>query len=935
LAAASVPASPSTGTSAAVEPWHTMPGSEVTARLDVDQAEGLSAAAVAERTERYGLNRLAEPPRRSSWLLFLDQFRSGIVYVLAGAAVISGIFGDLKDPIVIAVVLLINAVLGYWQESKASSALDALKKMLVARVRVRRGGSVTEVVTDELVPGDIVLLEAGDKVPADGRVLLAANLTVDESAFTGESVPVDKDTDVVEVLDGPVGDRRGSLYMNTTVVRGRTEMVVTGTGMNTEIGKVAEMLTAEEAGETPLQRQLDGLSKKLALIAIVAVALVFALQLIQGEEFADAALGAVALAVAAIPEGLPAVVTLTLAIGTSQMAKRNAIVKRLHSVETLGSTTTICSDKTGTLTLNQMTARQVVRGGRSWSVTGEGYSVDGEFQDESGQAVAGDDLRSALVPAALCSDAVARHAADGATEIVGDPTEVALVVVAAKTGIDVEELRRERPRLGEVPFDSATKFMATFHRGDDGTVVVYVKGAPDVLIDMATVNLDADGTGHPIDDAARRELQEANHRLASEGMRVLALAQRTLPAADVLDAEGEVEDPDRWIGELELLALVAIVDPPRAEARDAIALCHSAGIDVKMITGDHATTAGAIAGELGITGRVVTGDDLSAMSDEDLAAQIEEIGVCARVSPEHKVRVVKALQARGHVVAMTGDGVNDAAALRRADIGVAMGITGTEVTKEAGDMILTDDNFSTIVGAVERGRMIYDNIVKFVRFQLCTNLGAISTILAASLLGFPVPFSPIQVLWVNIIADGPPAISLGVDPPAPGVMDRAPRSAGDSILTVPRLIRLLFFAVVMAVGTLGLFVYARNTWTEEVALSMAFTAFVFFQMVNVFNARSETNSALSSYSFTNGKLWGSVLGVTALQILAVTWGPMRSLFDTEPLDAAQIGLCFLVALSVLVAEEIRKAISRIVRGSRGDVAGTAVTRQLETTGGAR
>jgi Ca2+-transporting ATPase len=912
-----------------------MPGDEVAARFDVDPGEGLSASVVAERTERYGPNRLAEPPRRSNWLLFLDQFRSGIVYVLAGAAVISGVFGDLKDPIVIGVVLLINAVLGYWQESKASSALDALKKMLVARVRVRRDGAVTEVVTDELVPGDIVLLEAGDKVPADGRVLMAANLTVDESAFTGESVPVDKDTDVVEALDGPVGDRRGSLYMNTTVVRGRTEMVVTGTGMSTEIGKIAELLGAEDVGETPLQRQLDGLSKKLALIAIVAVALVFALQLIQGEEFADAALGAVALAVAAIPEGLPAVVTLTLAIGTSQMAKRHAIVKRLHSVETLGSTTTICSDKTGTLTLNQMTARRVVRGGRTWSVSGEGYSVEGDFQDPSGTVVSPDELRPTLLPAALCADAIARRGADGQPEIVGDPTEVALVVAAAKAGIDVEGIRRERPRIGEVPFDSATKFMATFHTGDDeGTVIAFVKGAPDVLIDRSTSSLDDAGAQTTLDDAGRSALQEANHGLASEGMRVLALAQRTLPASEVLDADGEVADPERWIGELELMALVAIVDPPRVEARDAIALCHTAGIDVKMITGDHATTAGAIAGELGITGRVVTGDDLSAMSDEELADQIEDIGVCARVSPEHKVRVVKALQTRGHVVAMTGDGVNDAAALRRADIGVAMGITGTEVTKEAGDMILTDDNFSTIVGAVERGRMIYDNIVKFVRFQLCTNLGAISTILAASLLGFPVPFTPIQVLWVNIIADGPPAISLGVDPPAPGVMDRAPRGAGDAILTVPRLVRLLFFAVIMAAGTLGIFVYARDTWNEEVALTMAFTTFVLFQMVNVFNARSETTSALSRYSFTNGKLWASVVGVTALQILAVTWGPMRSLFDTERLDASQIGLCFLVALSVLVAEEIRKAIARLVGGGSRDEPVPAPP-QLQTTGGAR
>jgi Ca2+-transporting ATPase len=912
-----VPASPQPA-----EPWHTVPSGEAAARLGVEPGEGLSSAEVTARTEQYGLNRLAEPPRRPKWLLFLDQFKGGMVILLAGAGVLAAIFGDVKDPIIIFVVLLINAVLGYFQEAKASSALDVLKKMLVARVRVRRNGAVTEVVTDDLVPGDIVLLEAGDRVPADGRLLMAANLTVDESALTGESVAVDKDTDVVAEPDGPLGDRRGSLFMNTTVVRGRGEMLVTGTGMQTEMGKVAELLASAEAGPTPLQRQLDELSKRLAAIALIAVALVFGLRLVQGDDFGDAALGAVALAVAAIPEGLPAVVTVTLAIGISQMAKRNAIVKRLHSVETLGSTTTICSDKTGTLTLNQMTAREVVRGGAVWTVTGEGYATSGDFVDAAGSVVPADTLQATLTPAALCADAVARTGPDGQPEIVGDPTEVALVVVAAKTGIEVEQLRRARPRLGEVPFDSATKFMATFHDAgpeQPGQVAMYVKGAPDVLVQKAVAYVDGDGTVRPIDDEGLAALRASNNRLASQGMRVLAVASRSVPADEALGADGTVTDPDRWVGELVLDALVGIVDPPRTEARDAISLCHAAGIDVKMITGDHATTAGAIAAELGIDGRVVTGDEISAMSDEELAAQIEQIGVCARVSPEHKVRVVNALQARGHVVAMTGDGVNDAAALRQADIGVAMGITGTEVTKEAGDMVLADDNFATIVGAVERGRTIYDNIVKFVRFQLSTNLGAITTILVASIVGFPVPFTPVQVLWVNIIADGPPAISLGVDPPAPGVMGRRPRQPGAPILSLRRILRLVFFGAIMAAGTLGLFVYARNTWNEEVALSMTFTTFVLFQMVNVFNARSETETAFSRYSFTNGKLWGAVVGVTVLQVLAVTWGPMRSLFDTEPLDIGQLGLCLLVATSILWIEELRKLVGRM-RGPKVDAA---------------
>ncbi|HEY6531478.1 MAG TPA: HAD-IC family P-type ATPase, partial [Acidimicrobiales bacterium] len=731
--------------------WHSLAPGAVASELEVDVAEGLTGAEVRSRTERYGLNRLAEPPQRPRWKLFLDQFRSGIVLILIAAAIIAGALGDLKDTVVIAVVLLINAVLGYVQEAKASNALAALEEMLVARVRVRRDGRIEEVATDEVVPGDVVLLEAGDRVPADGRFVLTANTSVDESSLTGESHPVEKDASSTAAADAALGDRFGAGFMNTTLVRGRAELVVTSTGMGTEMGKVAELLGSAETEDTPLQRQLDRLSKRLAMIAGVAVALVLALQLIQGEDLGDAIIGAVALAVAAIPEGLPAVVTVTLAIGISRMAKQHAIVKRLHSVETLGSTSVICSDKTGTLTLNQMTARRFARGSAVYKVTGEGYSTVGEILDEHGRVAEPEQFERAMLVAALCDDAVARDDGDG-PGIVGDPTEAALVVLAAKTGIDAELTRRERPRLGEVPFDSAHKFMATFHRVDpadpSSDVLVCVKGAPDVLTARAATFVDHDGVVRELDADAAAQLDESNTTIASEGMRVMAVATRQVPAAHVLGADGAVTDPDRWIEDLTFEALVGIVDPPRTEARDAIALCHSAGIQVKMITGDHAVTAGAIARELGIEGRVVTGDELTAMSDEELAEQINGIGVCARVSPEHKVRVVEALRSRGHIVAMTGDGVNDAAALRRADIGVAMGITGTEVTKEAGDIVLTDDNFATIVGAVERGRTIYDNIVKFERFQLATNMGAISTILGASLFGLPVPFSPIQVLWV-------------------------------------------------------------------------------------------------------------------------------------------------------------------------------------------
>ena len=924
-----------TGTSPKAN-WHTATATETTAGLDVDPAEGLTSAAVEERRAEFGMNRLADTPRRPRWKVFLDQFRSAIVLILIGAAVLSGLVGDIKDPIVIGAVLLINAILGYIQESRASDALAALERMLVSTVRVRRNGVITEIAADEVVPGDIVLVEAGDRIPADGRLLLAANLAVDESSLTGESVAVDKDAHHIADDGAAIGDRHAMVFMNTTVTRGRGEFVVTATGMATEMGRVADLLNEAEPGPTPLQRQLDRLGKRLAAIALVAVALVFALQLFQGAGLADAALGAVALAVAAIPEGLPAVVTVTLAIGISRMARHNAIVKRLHSVETLGSTSVICSDKTGTLTMNQMTPREFVRGGRVYVVPSE---PNGGLH--TGDGTVADGIGGSLLPAALCAEAVldpvdpADPSPSGMRSGVGDPTEIAVVALAAQGGIDVADARATHPRVGEVPFDSATKFMATYHLVNPADpaagVLLCVKGAPDVLVDRATRFVEGDGTVVTLDEEGRAGRQADNNRMASMGMRVLALATRRLDATDVLDTDGTVADPNRWVEDLTLEGLVGIVDPPRPEARAAIRLCRSAGVDVKMITGDHATTAAAIAAELGIDGDVVTGDELNAMSDDELAERIERIGVCARVAPEHKVRVVKALQQRGHTVAMTGDGVNDAPALRRADIGVAMGITGTEVTREAGDMILTDDNFATIVDAVERGRTIYDNIVKFVRFQLATNLGAIATILGASLFGLPVPFSPLQVLWVNLIADGPPAMTLGLEGPAPGVMDRTPVPGGAPILTAARLRRLMAMGLVMAIGVLTMFVWARDTFSEEVALTMAFTTFVLQQMVNVFNSRVEFASVFNRFSLTNPKLWAVVGGVVVLQVLATVWNPLQQLFGTERLTVAQWGVCIAVASTVLWADEVGKLLHRI----RNRSADTAPGTPEPTGGGAR
>jgi Ca2+-transporting ATPase len=909
-------------------PWYLIPAADVAVRLGVDPATGLDRDELARRRERYGPNQLAEPPRRPGWLRFLDQFRNVLVYILIGAAVLSAAVGDLKDPIVIAIVLLINAVLGYVQENKADEALAALKGMLEVVVRVRRHGETLEVPAGELVPGDIVQLEAGDRVPADGRFLLASSLAVDESTFTGESVPADKTVDPVHPPDDgdvPLAERSNCGYMNTTLVRGRAEMVVTATGMDTEVGKLAGLLGAAEQAETPLQVQLDKLGKRLALIAGIAVLAVFLVGLQQGDELSDAILGAVALAVAAIPEGLPAVVTVTLAIGVSRMARERAIVKRLASVETLGSTTVICSDKTGTLTLNQMTATRLVAGGHRFRITGLGYGDEGEISvDEGGDAPTDTetpterraDLAWALTAGVLCNDAVIRTGDDGANQLVGDPTEGALVVAARKAGLDPEAVRSASPRLDEVPFDSAVKYMATLHsRGEDGTLLV-VKGAPDVVLSRCADVRRHDGL-ELVDDGVRDRLQAENDRLGAEGLRVLAIASRELGHRDA-DGSGDL---DAEVQGLTLESLVGILDPPRPEAVAAVAECRDAGIDVKMITGDHATTAGAIAAELGIRGRVVTGAELEATSDDELARTIEEIGVCARVSPEHKVRVVKALQANREVVAMTGDGVNDAPSLKQAEIGVAMGITGTEVTKEAGDMILTDDNFATIVKAVERGRAIYDNIVTFVRFQLTTNVAAILTILVARLSGLPSPFNPIQVLFVNILADGPPAMSLGMDPPKPGVMDRAPRDREEKILTAPRLSLVVLSATIMMASVITvLFAFKDDALAPEddPAFTMAFTLFVLYQLLNALLVRSGDRTVFSRFTFTNGWLWAAIGGVVLTQVLVVYVPFLQGVFGTTSLTLEQWGWCLLAILPLLVVDEIRSAVAQLLRHRSAD-----------------
>jgi Ca2+-transporting ATPase len=735
-------------------------------------------------------------------------------------------------------------------------------------------------------------------------------LEVQESSLTGEAQPVGKSaTDEVDP-DAALGDRSTAVFMNTTVTRGHSEFVVAATGMGTEIGRIAGMLHEAKPEPTPLQRQIAALSRTLAMIAGGVIVVVFVLGLIRGQEFGALFVSAVSLAVAAIPEGLPAVVAFTLAMGTTRLARRSAIVKRLASVETLGSTSQICTDKTGTLTLNQMTAQELWMAGRRFTVSGQGYSTEGRIRTTDGSPLPGT-VEDTLLAMALCTDSELRNG-----EVIGDPTEGALLVLAEKGGIDTAALRRDKPRVAEVPFDSDYKFMATFHRWTDraGRDVVrcFIKGAPDVLVGRADRYLG--GTDIlALDDATRERYAGANTELAGQGMRVLAVGVQDFPA-DTVEATA---DPMDLLNRVVLVALVGIVDPPRSEARDAIAECRDAGIRVRMITGDHAVTAGAIAADLGIPGEAVTGADLDRIPDDaELAHRLDNIGVVARVSPEHKIRIVRALQARGDVVAMTGDGVNDAPALRKADIGVAMGVTGTEVTKEAATMILTDDNFATIVGAVREGRGIYDNIVKFVRFQLSTSLGFVITFLIASITGIAggAPFTALQILFVNLVMDGPPAMSLGVDPVSPDAMRRRPRPARERILTRPRLVRILLASSVMAAGTLIVLTTAPGPEPQlgvaTVAGTMAFVTFVFFQVFNLLNVRNDLRSVFSRETLENRSAFVATAAVIVLLVLIVEMDVAHGFMTTTDLTSGQWLACVAIGSAVLWAGELVKVVLR-------------------------
>jgi Ca2+-transporting ATPase len=884
--------------------WHALEPAAALERQQVTAERGLAASEVEARRAKYGPNRFADAPKEPRWQAFVRQYKDPMQIVLLAAGILSlFIPGQVPTGVVLIALTLLNAAMGLSQEGKASASVEALQKMMVVKAKVRRDGALVEVPMEELVPGDIVNIEAGDLVPADGRILTAATLEIDESALTGESVPVPKQVDAV-AADAGLGDRVDLAFMNTQVTRGAGSLLVIGTGMTTEVGHISGMLQATKDEITPLTRQLNSLTNQILVIAGISLAISIGLGLWRNTPFDELFLTAIAFSVSAIPTGLPAVVTAVLAAGTQKLAATGAIVKRLRSVETLGSTSAINSDKTGTLTLNQMTAVQMAVVHGRYAISGEGYSTEGQIAHVGGQAAGS--LDEFMLPMALCADAEVK---DGG--LVGDPTEGALVVLAAKGGVDPTLTREQYPRVATLPFDAAYKFMATFHRmtDADGRSVIrcFVKGAPDQLLARASAAVGPDGTRYPIDQVKTPYLAE-NERLGAQGLRVMATARRDFdpatfdPGADLLPL----------IADLDLLALVGIVDPPRAEARDAITLAHAAGIQVRMITGDHAITAEAIARQLGIVGSAITGAEFSAMPDDEADRRIDDIGVIARVAPEDKVRLVEILRRKGHIVAMTGDGVNDAPALKAADIGVAMGITGTEVSKEAAVMILTDDNFATIVKAVELGRALYDNLMRYIRFQMACLFGFIGTFLGASILNIlgGVPFLPLQTLWINFTVDILQAIGLGYGRPRVGLMEERPRPKEQAILTRGQFAWLAFIGLAMAAGTLGVINWAGNEFDETIAHTMGLVTFSLFHLFYSLETSNEERTLFSSELLENPILVKTSL-VSALTIfLATAFGPLQRILDTAELSIDQWAVCIVVAASIIVVAEVRKLIRR-------------------------
>jgi Ca2+-transporting ATPase len=835
--------------------WHTMDVEAVFGRLK-SMPDGLTAAEAARLLDQYGPNELQTSSHVSPWAILLEQFKNVLIIILLFATALSAFLGHGVEAIAITVIVLFAVVLGFVQEYRAERAIEALRELAAPAATVIRDRRELEVPARELVPGDVILLATGDKVPADVRLTEAVNLQTVEAALTGESAPVEKHTRPLEDERLPTGDRTNMAYAGTMVTYGRGRAIVTATAMETEFGKIARMLETVETEKTPLQQNLDRVGKALARLAFGVVIVIVAFGLFRGQPFIEMLIFGVALAVAVVPEALPAVVTISLALGVKRMVKRHALVRRLSAVETLGSTSIICSDKTGTLTKDEMTVRKIYVGGEMIEVSGSGYEPRGSFSINQTSVESREPLTLLLRAAALACDARLERSGQGDKwEVRGDPTEGALVVAAAKAGLDKAELDRDFPRAAEIPFSSETKRMTTLHSSPAG-FVAYSKGAPELILDSCARLLTAEGEIE-LSRASRDEIIHTAHAMASEALRVLAIAYKR---------DAAIENAER---EMTFLGLVGMIDPPRSEALAAVKECKEAGIKVVMITGDHPLTARAVASELGIlnSGRVIVGAELDLMDEEEFRPQVESVEVYARVSPAHKLRVLTALKEMGHIAAMTGDGINDAPALKKADIGIAMGITGTDVTKEAAAMTLTDDNFASIVAAVEEGRGIFSNIKKYLMYLLSSNIGEIGLMAGATLAGLPLPLTAIQILYVNLATDGLPALALAVDPPESDLMRRPPRDPRTGIFTRPVVTLMLVGGLWSALINLGLFVWALNSGRGvQEAMTLTFVSLVLIQFFKAYNFRSDRHSVLQG-TFSNK--WLNIAIVWELFMLAL------------------------------------------------------------------
>ena len=908
--------------------WQFTPD-KLIALLGTDSERGLADQEVERRRTEFGPNELPEAPPPSLVKLFLSQFTSVIVWVLVGAAVISGLLGDWLDAAAILAIVFLNGLLGFVQEFRAERSLAALRKMSVVMARVIRDGVLRSIPARELVPGDVIFLEAGDRVPADARLIYATNFQSQEASLTGESTPVQKAAILIDRPDVLLADRANMVFMGTIAVSGKARALVVATSLRTELGRIAAMIqqaSEAERTETPLQRRLEQFGYTLLWLALAVVTVVFALGYLRGEPLMAMFLTSVSLAVAAVPEGLPAVVTITLALGVTRMVKRHALIRKLPAVETLGSATVICTDKTGTLTKNEMTVTRLFVGERAFNVTGEGYAPIGtirETLDVKRETTSSDPspltpyplpptphpsplpagLRELLTAAVLCNGATLREK-NGTWQVIGDPTEGALLVAAAKVALTKEGLEDTAIFVEEIPFDAERKMMTVIRRTADGNMA-YVKGAPDVLLPRCTHRLTLDGLIEPLSDQEQQAILDTNASLARETLRVLAVAQRRL---DDFRMELRADSVER---DLVFLGLFAMKDPLRPEAVEAVRLCREAGIKTIMITGDHKETAVAIARELGLydgDGTALSGAEINNLTDEQLAQFVERVTVYARVSAEHKLRIVQAWKRRGAIVAMTGDGVNDAPAIKAADIGVAMGLSGTDVTKEAADMVVTDDNFASIAAAVEEGRGVFDNIRKTIHFLLSCNVGEVLVMLFATLLGLPLPLLPIQILWMNLVTDGIPALALAVDPKAPDLMKRPPRRPEARLLDGGRLLAIGGEGLMLGLIALGAFSYSLYGLHQELdqARTVAFTVMVVAQLVHVFNCRSERLSLFQLGVGTNRALVWAFLLSLVVQVAVLTVPAAAPVFKIASLpveDWALIGI--MVLLPLVIMESIK------------------------------